>query len=268
MSENVRGLELLSKADGVLRALEHGGNLSVSELAALTGEPLSSMYRLLSHLVSVGWVDKGAARATYRLGLYTLEVGGVCDDRLDLLAAARPELSRLRDASGGTAFLHVPHGTEAVCVDRLAGRGVRSLKQTLGGSLPLYAGAGPRALLAQLPPGEAALVLDAFEQQARTDPEVPPRSQLEHERRRDAARGYAVSDGDVTPGVAAMGAPIFNHRGELVASISVSGLRPLVLGKEAEMSRLVIAAAERVSAGLGFRAPEAPGAEEASEASR
>ncbi|SDB80555.1 transcriptional regulator, IclR family [Raineyella antarctica] len=256
MSENVRGLELLSKADAVLRALERGGSLSTSELADATGEPLSSMYRLLSHLVAIGWVDKGASRATYRLGLYVLEVGGVCDDRLDLLATARPELVRLRDDSGVTVFLHVPRGTGAVCVDRLAGRGVRSLKQILGGTLPLYAGAGPRALLAQLPPAEAAEVLQAFETAARTDSSIPPRSELEHGMRRDAARGYAVSDGDVTPGVAALGAPVFDHRGELTAAISISGIRQQILGDESEMSRLVTTAAQRVSAGLGFRPQE------------
>ena len=42
--------------------------------------------------------------------------------------------------------------------------------------------------------------------------------------------GYALSDADVTPGIAALGAPIFNHRHELEASLSISGLRDQILG--------------------------------------
>ena len=65
-------------------------------------------------------------------------------------------------------------------------------------------------------------------------------------------RGYAVSDGDVTPGIAALGAPVFNHRGDLVAAISVSGLRAQVLGdQERRNIELIRAGAQAVSKALG-----------------
>lgn len=248
------GLELLTKADALLTALQSAGNQSAQELARATGEPLSSVYRLLSHLVAVGWVDKGAGRATYRLGLYALEIGASVDDHLDLHAVAHPELEALRDTTGLTSFLHVRHGIFSVCVDRLAGRAVRSMELTLGAWLPLHSGAGPRSQLAHLPPAEATMVLDAFEQQAASDPTVPARSRLEHTMHRDAARGYSVSDGDVTPGMAAVAAPVFNHRGEMVAAISVSGVRPMVLGTQEERTiALVTSAAARIGAGLGYQ---------------
>lgn len=246
-----QGLELLSKANALLTALEDGRNWSAQDLAQAAGEPVSTVYRLLANLVAIGWVDKGSTPATYRMGLYAMEIGGVCDDRLDLHEVARPPLLRLQRLTGGTSFLHVHHGLMSVCVDRIAGRAVRSLELQLGGSLPLYRGAGPRALLAHLPHGEAAKVLDAFEAQAATDGSVPARSLLEHQMRRDAVRGYSVSDGDVTPGVAAIGAPVFNHRGELVAAVSVSGLRSLLMHDESKIGALVAEAAAAVSAGLG-----------------
>lgn len=254
-SRSGQGLELLAKADALLTALETAGNQSAQDLARTIDEPLSSVYRLLAHLVAVGWVDKGTGRATYRLGLYALEIGARVDDRLDLHSVARPELIDLRDATGATTFLHVRHGSLSVCVDRVPGRAVRSIDLTLGGWLPLYRGAGPRAQLAYLPPAEASMVLDVFEQEAASDPTVPARSTLEHEMHRDAARGYAVSDGDVTVGVASVGAPVFNHRGEMVAAISISGLRPAVIGDD-EVIDVVVTAAGRISKGLGYQGEE------------
>ncbi|MDR1188492.1 MAG: IclR family transcriptional regulator [Bifidobacteriaceae bacterium] len=247
----VQGLELLGKADAVLTALEAGKAMSATALAAATGEPLSSMYRMLANLVAIGWLDRGEGRGTYRLGLYDVVLGGVCDDRLDLLAASRPQLVELRDATGVTAFLLVPREARGVCVDLVAGRGVRSMDLTLGGSLPLYAGAGPRALLAHLPPGELGPALDAFERWGAADPSVPARSFIERGIRIDAERGYSLSDGDVTPGVAAIGAPVFNHRGESIAAISISGFRQLLLDDGGLARDLVRAAAAKTSALLG-----------------
>jgi DNA-binding IclR family transcriptional regulator len=40
-----------------------------------------------------------------------------------------------------------------------------------------------------------------------------------------------ISDNNVTPGIAAIGAPIFDHRGEVAASLSVSGLREGILNR-------------------------------------
>ncbi len=44
-----------------------------------------------------------------------------------------------------------------------------------------------------------------------------------------AREGIAVSDGDVTEGIAAVGAAVFNRRGEPVAAVSVSGMRRVAL---------------------------------------
>ena len=41
--------------------------------------------------------------------------------------------------------------------------------------------------------------------------------------------GYVVSDEDVVPGVASLGAPLRDHDGEVVAAISIAGPRPTIL---------------------------------------
>jgi DNA-binding IclR family transcriptional regulator len=66
-------------------------------------------------------------------------------------------------------------------------------------------------------------------------------------------RGFAISDEDVTVGIAAIGAPIRNHRGAVTAALSISGVRPAILGaNRARMTGLVVDAAAAVSASLGF----------------
>jgi DNA-binding IclR family transcriptional regulator len=248
------GLDLLAKADAVLTALDERGELNVGQIAAIVDEPVSSMYRLLSSLGAIGWVDRGSKRGLYRLGLYFLRIGGFVEDRLDVRAEAIPALKLLRQSTGATSFLCLRRGSLAVCVERFEGQDVRQLAMQLGDSLPLHSGAAPLALFAFLPFSEREAIADGF---ARTTAGVSPGlKDLEETVRGVRERGYAISDGDVTPGISAIGAPVFNHRGEVEAAVSVSGLHDRILGSEGT-ARLVLGAAASVSQALGFNGKDA-----------
>jgi len=244
------GLEIVAKASAVISALEQHTELSAQELATITGEPLSSVFRLLRSLVAVGWVDRGVRRGVYRLGMYFMTVGRDLEDRLDVREASLPGLRALLAHTHATSFLCVPRGPRAVCVERLEGVAVRSLRMLLGDSLPLYAGAAPRAILAFLDDTERDTALASPPRP--DDPPPPPTDVILADIRSTRRLGYAVSDGDVTPGIAALGAPVFNHRGDLVLALSISGLRAQILGKgKAANIRLLKAEAENVSQALG-----------------
>lgn len=245
------GLAVLEKADNVLELLEPGGDWTALQIAAATDEPVSSTYRLLAGLRRIGLVEPGTRRGRFRLGLYAMELGAACDDRISLRRCAAPWLDWLRASTSATAFLMLRRGMDAVCVDRVVGRGVRSLAMRLGGSLPLYSGAGPRALLAFLEDGERASVLAHFELLSGSDPAVPSQRELHRWIEQVRISGVAISDEDVTLGIAAVGAPIFNHRGELAAALSVSAARVRLLHDRERTIRLVTEAAREVSRSLG-----------------
>ena len=244
------GLELIAKVDALIGVLESHGEASATEIAQRTGEPLSSVYRLLQSLVGVGWVDRGWRRGTYRLGLLLLTIGGQLEDRLDIRECALPSLRHLLEATGYDeppvrATRH-PRGLRR----RLDGQAVRSLAMQLGSSLPLFAGAAPRAILAFLPPAEQRSSLKPSRLPG--DPPRPDATAIQADIERVRRDGFAVSDGDVTPGIAALGAPVFNHRGELEAAISISGLRSQILGSSREANiELITSCAREVSRSLG-----------------
>jgi DNA-binding IclR family transcriptional regulator len=245
------GLDLVSKVGAVLDALEQAGELTAAELAATTGEPLSSIYRLLRSLTGIGWLDKGVRRGGYRLGLLFLRVGSALEDTIDIREAALPSLKRLVAETGATSFLCIRRAGRAVCVERIEGTAVRSLALELGNSLPLYSGAAPRALLAYLPPAEQLTVLRDMVSQP-GDPGRPSPAAILADAEQSRAAGYTISDEDVTPGIAALGAPVFDHAGNVAAAISVSGLRSQVLGDRTEANiALIREAAAAVSGALG-----------------
>ena len=141
-------IEVLTKVGAVLDLLAERGELAAAEIAALTGEPRSSVYRILGSLESLDMVESGSRRGSFRLGLGLLRLGNAVVERFDEREAALPALQELNQLTGETAFLCVRRGYEAVCIERLPGEHVESLALRLGGALPLHAGAAPRTLLA------------------------------------------------------------------------------------------------------------------------
>ena len=246
-------VRVLGKATRMLDLLADGGEMTVQALADAAKEPRSSVYRLLGGLREAELVEPGGRRGTYRLGIKLLRLSGAVILRFDERRGALPAMERLHEHTEETVFLSVLRGREAVCIERIEGRWVQSMALTLGGSLPLHIGAGPRALLAFL--GEEAWMeylaageLTPFTEHSITDPDA-----LLADLRATRERGYAISDEDVVVGMAALGAPILDYRGKLRAALSFSGPKPSVLGEREHANVEAIKAGARDSSrALGY----------------
>lgn len=247
------GMAILEKTGSLIAELAAGGERTVTQIAEVVNEPVSSTYRLLASLTAIGWVDKGSRRGLFRLGVRFVRIGSLLEDQVNVRDASKPALQSLRAATGSTTFLCFIRADTAVCVERLEGRDVHSLAMRLGDSLPLFRGAAPLALFAFLPESERDALLRGFDGRRAAGDNIPSERALRREVRRIGERGYTISDEDVTPGIAAIGAPVFNHRGELAAAISVSGLRRLILDPELDVPRLTVAAAAQASRALGYQ---------------
>jgi DNA-binding IclR family transcriptional regulator len=251
--ERANSIQVLAKAASLLDRLAEEPEASAARLADLVAEPRSTVYRLLTSLQQVEMVEPGTRRGTYRLGLKLLRLGSAVSARFDERQAAVPVMERIHRASEETVFLCIRDRYEAVCIERIDGRWVQSMALRLGGSLPLHVGAAPRALLA-FEPRELWEEYLSRGPLARFTPRTPTGRRplfaaLEATRR----TGCSLSDGDVVLGMAAVGAPIFDHRGNVCAAVSMSGPRPTILGENLETSReLIVAGARDISAALGF----------------
>jgi DNA-binding IclR family transcriptional regulator len=260
MSKGQSGVQVVAKAAALLDHLAAERELTPAQLAELLAEPRSTVYRLLATLEALELVETTPRRTGYRLGLKLFRLGSAVVARFDERQAALPLMEQIHEETGETVFLCVLREQEAVCIERIDGQRVQSLALRLGGSLPLHAGAAPRVLLAYQP-------VEAWEKYFATGPlhaftpNTPVRRSDLFRRLEDVRDlGYAVSDEDVTIGIAAIGAPIFSHQGDVRASLSLSGVRPEILGGNAEaMIERVVTAARDISRALGHRELEAVG---------
>jgi DNA-binding IclR family transcriptional regulator len=246
-------IRALAKAVHLLEQLAEAREATPRRLAELLDEPRSTTYRLLRSLEALDLVEPGSQPGSYRLGWKLMRLGAAVVERLDERQAALPVMERIHERVGETVFLLVRRGDDAVCIERLEGLRVQSLALRLGGSLPLHVGAGPRALLAWEPRSAWDDYVRSVKLAALTDRTPTTKAALFRELEETVAQGYAVSDEDVTPGIASLGAPIFDYTGSVRAALSIGGMKSLLLGEDRDtFVELVVSGAREISAALGY----------------
>ena len=134
--------------------------LSVREIARVFRWPKSTAYRILSRIEASGFLDRDEHSGAYRLGIRLAAYGELARHSTSLQRVVSPWLRKLSDATSETATLMLYNGTEGVTVDVVESFQPLMLPGLLGGSMPLHATAGGKALLAWAPPGHRELGYD------------------------------------------------------------------------------------------------------------
>jgi DNA-binding IclR family transcriptional regulator len=240
--------------------------LTLAELVRRGGYSKTTTYRLLTTLEAAGWLER-APDGSFRLTVRPFQIGSILMDSLDVRHEAPPVMRRLSLALERTSYLTIPAGTHAVCIDRIdRGNAYRMMDLDVGGSQPLHLGAAPRALLAfdedRLLP---SLLRSGLEQ--RTPHSISTEDALRADLAATRQRGYSISDSDATPGVAALGAPIFDRNEHPVAALSVGGTSEQMMPPRPQHIKALLQAAKEVSTRLGSR-HIGPGSDQATAAER
>lgn len=229
--------------------------LGLADVVALLGTERNQAYRSLKTLEAAGFVT-ATDDARFELGPAAAELllATVRSQGATLLEVAKPVMDRLSDETSETVHLFVRTGDRALCVDKRESTQSVRLVSILGRSLPLHAGAVPRAILASLPPAEREQVLGALPDLPRyTSRTLLDRAQLEAVLKEIHEQGFAVSDEDFDASARGVGAALFGADGAVIGGISVGG--PSFRVDQDALSRfakLVRAAAAEISRRLAL----------------
>jgi DNA-binding IclR family transcriptional regulator len=209
--------------DVLLRFDEEHPEWSVAELSQALGLHRSIVYRVLRTFEQRGVVTRSHPGGRYRLGLKLVELANVVLASMDLRQVAHPVMERLVRETGESAFLTVVSEDESVCIHRIESSQRVRVTLTIGGRYPLYAGASDKLLLAYLPPEGIDKVIARGLKQLTPDTITGP-DRLREDLAKTRRQGWAFSVGELTPGVAAVAAPLRDSNGDVVAALSIGGL--------------------------------------------
>lgn len=197
----------------------------LAEVVQRLGLERNQAYRSLKTLEAAGYLLQ-ANDARFELGPASanLAVAGTRVASSSLYDIVTPYLDRIAGETHETVHFFVRQGHQAICIDRRESSQSVRLMSILGRTLPLHAGATPKAMLAFLSDHEAEEVLEQLDElPTYTEYTFTRRDELESELVRIRERGYAISDEDFDPSARGVGAHIQDAEGRVVAGISVGG---------------------------------------------
>jgi len=244
------GVQSVSRALDLMEAfIAHGPEIGLTDLAALLGMNRATAHRLLDTLEARGYVQRLSMGRKYRLGSRVFELGAHFQNQMDIRRASQPELTSMAEETGQAGFLCIRDGDYALCLDRIEGRHyMRIFALRMGDRQPLHCGGAPRALLTGMSHAELLAYATRTGLPGFTPHTITTTQQLLADVSQTRHQGFVVSDQDVSPGIGAVGAPIYNQARRVVASISLSGIAATYSpARIAELAGEVGAAAQRIS---------------------
>lgn len=197
--------------------------LRLSEIARRAGCDNATAFRFVNTLVMLGYLERAAEPRHFRLTLKCLDLGFNAIARTDLRDLADPLLRKLTGETAEAASLGVLDGADVVYIHRVqAGLARLGVDMRVGGRVPAYCSGIGRAILAFLPRAQARAVIAMRPLRALTERTVTEPKAIERLLDETHARGFAISEQEVVPGLRVLAAPVLDAGGGAIAAVSVA----------------------------------------------
>jgi DNA-binding IclR family transcriptional regulator len=240
----------ISNAVAVLRCFSVDEPLlGVTDIATRVGLHKSSVSRILAILETEGLVERDEPTRRFRLGLGIIGIAGPLLADLDVRRVAYPVLRDLAERTGETSALVVWNGSEAVSVEQIPSRHQVKHTSTLGTRYGTALSASVQVFLATEGSERVGEVLAAASDGSKVDGGFEAYAGRLAEARE---RGYAVNYGETSPEEVGVAAPVYDHRGDVVAAVLISAPRFRVATEDVEfLGKSCAEAAAEVTQRLG-----------------
>lgn len=250
LNRSVKRVSTLLKA----LALDPEG-MVLTDLSKAAGLPESTTWRLLATLIDEGFVERASdGSGRYLIGLETFRLGNAVLKRLGIGQQVLSLLEELAADTGETVNLGVLHGCHVLYLQKVESRHSLRASLTVGSAtVPAHSSANGKILLAHLDTDLLDALLDTHPLVASGPNTITNKDALLVELERIRRQGYSVDDMEFGPDIRAVGAPLRDHTGRVIAAVAVAAPSTRLSCEGAHaLAPKVTAMAVRISSKLGY----------------
>jgi DNA-binding IclR family transcriptional regulator len=209
-----QSIQVISRAAAILRTLgDNTDGLSLGQIAKSVNLPRSTVQRIVSALALEGLVSTERGSGGIRLGA---EIPALARAYMsDATERLRQAMRAISDQTGETVDLSILQGNKMVFRDQIVGTHRLRAVSSIGDSFPLTMTANGKSALACLDQSSAIrLILSEFDEMGQSElPVAGLLNELETVRQ----GGLATDEDEHTEGICALGFPIKEQNGDILA---------------------------------------------------
>jgi IclR family KDG regulon transcriptional repressor len=220
-------IEVMGKIFAILEYfVEVGGkqkSVAFVEVASAVPFARTTVHRILYSLEKLGYVEKDDVKSHYQLAPKFFELTGPAIHFRRLQRAAKSVMQNLLLRFGETINLGVLDEGQVAYIEVLQSPSVLRAAAIPGQRNPVHSTALGKVMLAFLPESEVEAIIGRHPMIRRTPKTITQKKHLLEHLASVRERSVALDMEENLTGVVCVAAPIFDHVGRVVASLSISG---------------------------------------------
>lgn len=248
-------VQSVDRALSILEVLsDYEDGMGITEISTKIDLHKSTVHRLLVTLIHKGYVEQNSNTNKYRLTLKLFELGNKAIEKMDIASAAKPYLQQLMEDTNEVVHLVVREGTEIVYIDKVESENKIRMHSRIGTRSPMYCTSVGKAIMAHLEEEEINCIWDKSDIKRFTEYTILDLETMKKTLEKVRETGYALDEEENELGIRCIGAPIFNHKAEVLGAISVSGPTIRVTKEKIEEFKAsILKYSNAISRELGYR---------------
>ncbi|WP_144554417.1 IclR family transcriptional regulator [Bacillus sp. X1(2014)] len=218
---NVQSLE---RALTILNKLsEYPDGIQITRLAEQVGLTKGTLHRLLSTLSNMNYVVKDEETDKYKLGLQVLFLSRNLLNQSNIVTIAKPFLEKLVQEVNETVHLCIEDRGEVIYIDKIESNQTIRMYSRIGSRAPMYRTAVGKILLSDMNPDKFEDIVSNITFIPKTPTTITSKEELIKEIETVKVQGYALDNAENEEVLRCIASPIYDHKGKIVASFSISG---------------------------------------------
>lgn len=216
--KNDYNINSLIKSLNILEYLLENGEMSILELANLSGMGKSTVHRILGTFKTMGYVEQSKENNKYYATLKIFELGNKVANRIPLRKIVRPYIEELYEKCHETVNFAIVDKNEVVFLDKIVTAEPLRIELEVGKRVPAYCSALGKAVMAfNRDLDISQLVFNKITSNTIDSAEKFMKS-LEEIRK----SGYSLDDEEYIDGLVCIAVPIKDQLNKPIAAISIA----------------------------------------------
>ena len=247
-------MSTIHKAFRVIEIIGELGCASIQEISSKSGFPPSTVHRILTTLLEIGYAVQEPSNKSYSLSLRFFELGSKIQDKFNLIPYARPYLLILNEKTKESINLAVLDGDAAVYLDHVNSEYGLQLFTKIGARVSLYSTGVGKIFLSRFGYDEFNEYIEKHPIVAKTSKTIVDKHKLEAELEQIRKRGYAIDNEENEYGSRCVATLIYYYNDKTAAALSVSGPAVRITpDRYDEIGRMAMNFAGSIAEALGYR---------------